>query len=270
MANPLRGLDLEDHLADATARVDAEPVLREDGSGISLTAFRDLLGEFGHRSARGEWNADRAASDAWLAPRLHHALRLTRAQAADRGLWHWVAVRPGAGYVKWRWAGVSDGVNGVADERWWGAVNKQAFARLWWGAELFRDGADYEPVVRAFRRQDLINSYLHRPLVRCRSFALGIVDVLTDESGEALPSRTVNDLARVLNLCTAGRPPEIDTSFQTDDMEALRSWARYDPPIRIDWTWLPMGPTAEDTTHESKNGGRRLARHGLDLAGTRT
>ena len=167
-------------------------------------------------------------------------------------------------YVAWRCAGA----DGVAGDRWWGPIHKQPFARLWWGAELFRDGADYSPVERAFRRQDLINSYLHRPLVRCRSFALGILEVLSDEHGEALPARTVNDLARVLNLCTVGAPPELHVGFQSDDLDALATWAVGDAPVPADWNDLPLGPEAYDTTDAPRAGGQQLAQHGLNLAGS--
>ena len=44
------------------------------------------------------------------------------------------------------------------DERWNGGINKQTFARLWWGAELFRNGDDYGPVKHFFERQDFPNS----------------------------------------------------------------------------------------------------------------
>ena len=258
---PLRGIDLEDHLQGGVSKLEERLVTRQDGSTVSLSALSALMVEFESRRASGDW--DGPASDAWLAPRIHDSLRLTRAHASDRGIWHWVALRVGADYVSWRWAGG----DGVTDDRWWGAINKQAFARLWWGAELFRDGSDYGPVERAFRRQDLINSYLHRPLVRCRSFALGIVDVLTDDEGGALSAKSVNDLARVLNLCTAGRPPELYVNFQADDEDAVARWTASDAPVPVDWNRLPGGPMALDTTHESREGGRSLAGHGKVLAG---
>jgi hypothetical protein len=210
----------------------------------------------------GEWQSDRAASDRWVAPRMHYALRLSRTTASDKGLWHWLAMAVAGRYVKWRWTD-DDGV--VADNRWYGAIHKQALARLWWGGELFRNGADYGPVERAFIRQDLPNSYLHRPLVRCRSFAMGIVNVLTSEKGEALSSGEVNDLARVLNLCTAGSPPEARVDFKVDDVQAAIAWAGEDAPVPNDWASRPAGPSASDTTEESIRKGTLVAQHGFDL-----
>lgn len=260
------GIDLDDQLEGGTAvEMDASPVVRSDGSLISLLALHDLLEAFDVRRQSGVWDKDRASSDGWLAPRVHAALRLDRAQSSDRGVWHWLAVHSGAAYVQWRW----EGDKGIANERWYGPIHKQALARLWWGAEIFRDGGDYTPVERAFKRQDLINSYLHRPLVRCRSFALGVVNVLASENEDALPARQVNDLARVLNLCTAGRPPELHVHFQTDDMDAALTWASSDAPVPPDWDPLPSGPQAVDTTEASIGGGTSLAAHGMVLAGIR-
>jgi hypothetical protein len=257
------GIELDDHLASKAGEMPSAPVHRSAGTPFSLDAVNDLLQTFRSKLSEGMWTDNRSASDAWLAPRFHAALRLDRATASDKNVWHWMAVELAPDYVEWRWRGDK----GISNDRWFGPVHKQALARLWWGAEIFRDGADYSPVSRAFKRQDLINSYLHRPLVRCRSFALGIVDVLTDKDGEALPASQVNDLARVLNLCTAGSPPEPHVQYQQDDHEAVREWARSDAEVPESWDPLPLGPMAYDTTESSLTGGRALADHGMYLAG---
>jgi hypothetical protein len=245
---------------DAFATLGVEAVLRDDGSRIGLAALADLAEDF--RSRRGDWDSDRAASDRWLAPRLHSALPIARSTAGDREVWHWLAVHQWSDYVTWRWGARSV----VAQDRWVGPINKQALARLWWGAELFRNGDDYAPAENAFLNQDLINSYLHRPLIRCRSFALGIVEILTDETGEELSSKKINDLARVLNLCTAGTPPEARVDYQADDVAAVLAWAASDAPVPDSWMALPAGPRARDTTETSVLKGRELARHGIELA----
>jgi hypothetical protein len=245
--------------------VEGMPVLRENGSTIPTAVVDSLMAECQRRRDDGAWSSDRTEVDRWLAPRIHYALRLTRQRASDRSLWEWLAMRYHE-HTVWRWADPLTNV--VGDDRYFGPIHKQVIARLWWGAEIFRNGPDYVPVERAFVRQDLINSYLHRPLVRCRSLALGIVDVLIPP-GEAKEKSAaqVNDLARVLNFATAGAPPELETELQQDDFSALEMWAAKDPDLPPTWDAPISGPPCGDTTEGSLIGGRRIAERGWEFTG---
>ena len=240
--------------------LDEEPVLRTTGSSIKISVLDALMREATRRRDAGDWADDRATVDRWLAPRVHASLRLDRATAADRAVWEWLAIRYHQ-HTQWRWGNPDTGA--VADDRWYGPVHKQVMARLWWGAELFRNGGDYRPVERAFIRQDLINSYLHRPLVRCRSLALGILDVVVPAKDPTEKSAAdVNALAGVLNLATAGAPPELETELQHDDWEGYAAWTADDVEMPDDWDVLPSGPATEDTTDDSLRGGLRVAERG--------
>lgn len=246
-------------IADNAWLSDSETVVRRGGSTIPIDVVADLMDEFTERL--GVWS-DPSTSDRWLAPRLHFALRLTRAEASDPDLWAWLAVRFHR-YVEWRW----EGRKGIVENRWRGEIHKQSFARLWWGGELFRNGPDYRSVERAFIRQDLPNSYLHRPLVRCRSLAIALVDVMSPAEGESTRSADeVNDLARVLNLITAGSTPEVQTGFQRDDVRNLQAWVLEVAVPPKDWEMLPAGPPCTDTSAASLTGGRALAERGLGYA----
>src|SRR5688500_12463668 len=66
-----------------------ELVLR-DGSPVLVSPLAELLDSFYDKVDAGAWT-DRTASDAWLAPRLHHTFRLSRREAADRRMWAFVA-----------------------------------------------------------------------------------------------------------------------------------------------------------------------------------
>jgi Family of unknown function (DUF6339) len=232
---------------------------RPSGPPPTLETLDSLMAAVDMKISDADWD-DRARSDRWLAPRVHYSLRLHRAEAADRGIWQWVALRY-PWYVDWRWAG-QDGQ--VADDRWWGPVHKQAFARLWWGAETFRDGSDYRTVEQAFVFQDLPNSYLHRPIVRCRSLALAIVGRIA--ASETSSAEQVNDLARVLNLATVGTPPEVETHYQADDYTAYDEWCLSMPSKPADWNALPSGPQAVDTTEVSLQGAAQIVSRGWRYA----
>lgn len=226
-------------------------VERLDGSKIGLGTLDDLMDSLRTRSEDARWAANRPRSDQWLAPRIHFALRMTRAEASDKGIWQALAVRY-HWYLDWRWSSAS-GV--IAEERWWGAVHKQAFSRLWWGGEMFRNGSDYRPVVQAFLMQDFPNSYLHRTVVRCRPLTLAVLERL---HREALPTADqVNSLARVLNLSTGGAPPELETDFVVDDVVGYQDWSASSPAPR-NWDLLPAGPLCDDTTPASLEGGARI------------
>jgi hypothetical protein len=93
---------------------------------------------------------DNDALDQWLAPRLHYVVRLPRSVAADRGVWAWLASTHGSSYIRHRWP-----VNRTSKNPWWrynGEILRNGLARLWWAAELVRDGPDYRLVPEALRQ----------------------------------------------------------------------------------------------------------------------
>jgi hypothetical protein len=251
-----------DRLAEGGTHFDElEERVERHGTGVDIGPLDSLMRQVEELVQAGRWRTAEE-SDGWLSPRLHHALRLTRAEAGDRGLWHWLALRYRS-YVEYRWTGDS----GVNRDRWFGPVHKQALARLWWGAELFRDGDDYEPAQFLFRRQDMPNSYLHRPLARCRPLALAMVDQLQEIGGETAPKASdVNDLARVLNLTTAGIPPEAETGYVRDDASAYQLWLDQTVDANQDWDKLPAGPPTGRRSEATKAAGLGIASRAWALA----
>lgn len=164
----------------------------------------------------------REESDAWLAPRVHHVLRLTRREAARRGAWAWLAVVVVPHYVHWRFPGKK----GVTDvDRFLGREDKNAVGRLWWGAELMRDGGDYGPVAIGFSMQDVPNTWMRLDAFHNRALVQASLTKLKLYNGEkTATSDQVNAVAKAVN--TAARTILID-AVSADvplDAAAAQAW----------------------------------------------
>lgn len=110
--------------------------------------------EFDPDLIRGLFEAGRALEksgaelDAWLAPRFHYLFRISRRIASDRGVWTWLAMTVCRQYVIDRFGGDEP----VTAMRYSGELLRNAISRLWWGAEMVRNGPSYEYVPIVFRR----------------------------------------------------------------------------------------------------------------------
>lgn len=217
----------------------AEPLLGDDAR-MGLHRVRDLIDY-----AMAKFQDTRpTAADAWLAPRLHDTLRLTRRQAAEKQLWTYLALGMAPDYVVWRHmpepqAGASHGR--VARDKFVGAHYKQVFARLWWAAELFRDGSDYQPVVVACGNQDMLNTALRLDVIDHRPTALALVRLM--ERGIVRTGREVNALTTAVNAAAATLMYDVIAPDVPRDTEPMQDWiaaAKSAPPSPRDS--LPEGP----------------------------
>lgn len=222
---------------DAAANVEDYVRPLDLGRDLALDVVGELLSVTQH-----DFADDPPTSDRWLAPRLHAALRLTRSEAADRGLWAWLAIAQHPDYVRWRWRGRrgADGEDpaGAPVKRFVGSDRDNALARLWWGAELFRDAADYVPVERAFVMQDVPNTWLALDAIHHRAAAQAALRILP-----TLTSKQINRLSTALD--------HVLTTIQLDavgpdpgpDVIAVEEWAAAVPdPEAILGDSLPEGP----------------------------
>ncbi|MFD9812952.1 DUF6339 family protein [Streptomyces sp. NPDC059080] len=220
----------------------AEPLAGDDVR-LELHRVRDLIDDALNRFRVGR----PTAADAWLAPRLHETLRLTRREAAEKGFWTYLALGVAPDYVVWRHLPEpkADGSRvRVARDRFVGPHYKQSFARLWWAAELFRDGSDYQPVVVACGNQDMLNSALRLDVIDHRPTAQALVRLL--ERGTVRTGREVNALTPAVNAAAATLMYDIVAPDVERDGEALRDWivgaASALPSPR---NGLPEGPEEE-------------------------
>lgn len=142
--------------------------------------------------------------DAAAAPIVREYLDITRKDAAREGLWHWLAVSefPGFVYYRWRESGNirEKFLKGGTD------IYSNAIHRLWWGAELTRDGDDYDRTRRMFIQGELANDVLDRWFARYEAAAKTVVDVLDGDDSDVISDVTRdfrNELSRyTLELMT--------------------------------------------------------------------
>lgn len=137
------------------------------------------------------------------APVIHRCLPLSRRDAARPEIWRFLAVVHRPDLVRHRWAFEAWATTRA---RYWSPGvrhDSNVFARLWWIAELTRDGDDYTLTERVFERQTLaiqlfVRRYAwHRPLVAAA----------TDVLAEAAP-REIEHVTRALAGALATRVVE--------------------------------------------------------------
>ncbi|MFH8883793.1 DUF6339 family protein [Streptomyces californicus] len=225
-----------------------EPLPHDSESRAELAPVRDLIDD-----AMYQFRDDRPTNaDAWLAPRLHATLRLTRREAADRRFWNYLALGVAPDYVVWRHtvAKSEGGASKVAARRFQGPAYTQAFARLWWAAELFRDGPDYAPVVTACGIQDMLNTALRIDMVDHRPTAQAMVRLM--ERGTVRTGREVNALVAAVNASAATLMYDVIAPDAERDGRPLREWieAAESAPA-VPRRELPIGPYEERAPERS-------------------
>lgn len=230
---------------------------------VDLDAVRVFIDEAVHRF--GDRSTD---ADMWLAPRLHYSLRLSRREAADRGVWRWLACCFAPDYVRWRWGppgGGADPDKAAATERFIGPEYKHALARLWWMSELFRDGPDYGPVTAALQNQDIPNNLFRMDIAHHRPTAIAATRVLEGRSG-----REANALAKAVNAAAGTLVVDLLAPDESLDPDSLTGWLHDDSidPNRY-FDNIPPGPSDPSVPAESVVFMERLLRELLEEAPVR-
>ncbi|MFF7068580.1 DUF6339 family protein [Streptomyces pseudovenezuelae] len=230
---------------DLTKVVESLP---DDDARWAVEPLRSLV-----EDAMFEFREDRTRADAWLAPRLHATLRLTRREAADKRLWNHLALAVAPDYVAWRHLSeptAKKPERRIALERFRGAADRQCFSRLWWAAELFRNGPDYEPVGVACANQDIIHNTHRLGLIDHRPTAQAIVRLLKD--GQITKGRDFNGLSIAINAAGATLIYDVLGPDDPKDPTRMRDWVAgaqsADPVSRYT---LPQGPDEDPAPEHS-------------------
>lgn len=225
----------QEHPPQAALRRAATPSA-EPAARWQTDPVRNLLDE-----AMARFQDNRVSADGWLAPRLHATLRMTRAEAADSRRWNFLAMLVGADYVVWR----HKGLEAAAAARFSGPHYTQAFARLWWAAELFRNGEDYRPVTRACLVQDVLNTTMRLDVIDHRPTAQAILRVLDRllGAGTPRPGDQINALSSAINAAGSTLLYDVLAPDTPPDQDALHDWiADAENSPAVPWERLPDGP----------------------------
>uniref|UniRef100_A0A7C4LMH5 Uncharacterized protein n=1 Tax=Schlesneria paludicola TaxID=360056 RepID=A0A7C4LMH5_9PLAN len=186
-------------------------------------------------------------SDAWLAPRVHATLRLTRRQAAEKTIWYWLNIVAMPDYVRWRFE-YED--NAVPLDRFVGEDSKNAIGRLWWAAELTRNGPDYSEMARLPLR--FFVSWQPLDAMHNRSAAIAVCRFsrqfnqgkgLTDSQSERLAKAFNFRLSTLLLDALAPEPPL--------DITAIQEWCQEPIDETKYLNELPTGPDENPVPEES-------------------
>ncbi|MFD7944532.1 DUF6339 family protein [Streptomyces sp. NPDC059744] len=237
-----------------------DPLLYAGESRAELEPVRDLVDDAMHGFRDGK----PTAADAWLAPRLHATLRLSRREAADRGFWNYMSLGMAPDYVVWRHLSEpkKDGeLPKVTATRFRGPSYTQAFARLWWAAELFRNGSDYAPVATVCAHQDMLNTALRLDVIDHRPTAQAMVRLI--ERGTVRTGREINALAAAINASAATLMYDVVAPDTERDGRPMRAWieAAESAPA-VPRRALPEGPGEERAPETSVSA---LADHFAEL-----
>jgi hypothetical protein len=202
------------------------------GRTVAIDAMVELLDETMKR-----FPEKGTAPDSWLGPRLHAALRLTRAEAAIPGVWTWLGLGPAARYIRWRWSPKLD------LSRFAGAYYLHGLGRLWWMAELFRNGADYSPAVEALRNGDIAQNFLRHDIAHLRPTCQAFMRVPSRRRpGQALTGREANALAKAANCAATTLVYEAIAPDVPLDADARLEWIGIEVDAGELLDGLPTGP----------------------------
>jgi len=210
------------------------PLLRPFARTIGLLALTEVIDEAMRLFHPQEKPDHKTAADVWMGPRLHSALRLTRSEAAIDDIWFFLAVYAFPDFVIWRWGDEK----GLLDRVFGTDVKKQAFKRLWWTTELFRNGSDYSWAERALSKSDIPNTALAVDAIHNRAIALGFLEYIKKHD---IGSREVNSLSKQLN--SSAVTVALDRAYISQDeaTEVDEAWLSSEPDLQ-ELLRAPVGP----------------------------
>ncbi|WP_435124123.1 DUF6339 family protein [Halobaculum sp. D14] len=163
--------------------------LEPSGEQVQLSQLDEELESIVDSYAQFDTSIDAAA-----APVVRESLNMSRRVAADPGVWHFLATVRYPDFVRHRWEFTS---KKAMTEKFLGAgtdIYSNALHRLWWIAELTRDGDDYTLTEEVLSNQTLANKIFDRWFARYEPAAKVCSEKLLGE-----PSDVVDEATRRFN-----------------------------------------------------------------------
>lgn len=167
-----------------------EQHLEPTGIEADLEALENKISEVIGDYEEGAEDIDKA-----LAETVHQTIAISRKDAADERIWHYLAIVRLPSFVWYRWPrDAGDRTHKSMREKFKGThkdIYSNAFHRLWWIAELTHDGSDYTRTERALGTQRLANTVFDRGFHRSEGVVKACIDVLHDESNTVIEQTTL-------------------------------------------------------------------------------
>jgi hypothetical protein len=143
--------------------------------------------------------SNKAEVDGEIAVFIHKSLPLQRREAADPGVWRYLAIVAAPGFIRLRWSADED----TFRSRFWRPGTRpdsNYYSRLWWIAELTSGvDRDYDRTRKALGSQALANAIFVRSLCHYFPAVKACIDVLGNQQGETV-HRVVREFFRELAL----------------------------------------------------------------------
>ncbi len=193
-------------------------------------------------------------SDTWLAPRVHATLRLTRRQAAEKTIWYWLNIVARPDYVRWRFGSEDEGAGAqvVALDRFMGEDSKNAIGRLWWAAEMTRNGSDYSETEQILKTSRFFTSWQPLDAMHNRSAAIAVCRFSREfNEGKGLTDSQSARLAKAFNFRLSTLLLDALAPESALDGTAIEEWCqeKFDETKYLDD--LPVGPDEMQVPEES-------------------
>ncbi len=183
-------------------------------------------------------------SDQWLAPRVHATLRLSRREAADKRIWNYVNIVIRPDYVRWRFGETDEEHDLIVPlDRFLGEDSKNALGRLWWIAELTRNGPSYFETADILKTSRFFASWHSLDAMHHRPAALAVCRFVREfNDGKRMTDAQSERLAKAFNLRLATLSLDAISANPAEDAVAIKDWCAE----LIDETKfmddLPIGP----------------------------